>query len=509
MGAVTRFAVLVVGGCLVAACSSGESILNAGNEPTTTVATTTTVAATAPPGETLPPTTPPPTTVPPTTTTTPLASLPPCPVDALDDADGPVELLFWHGLGTEPEETLAQLTEQYNASQDRVRVRLENQGGYKQTIDKYVQSGQGSRPDLVMIPEYMIQQIADSGTAVPVAACMEASDFDTSAFVPRVLGAYTTEGVQWSMPFNVSDPVLYYNKANFRAAGLDPEVPPSSIEDLRSYSQAIVDAGLGVGIAFDSGVDSGGGWFIEQWLAQAGELYADNDNGRSAPATRVLYDGPAGVELMSAVQSLIADGLAVTVGDNPNGQDALLRLADPANPASMAIATSAAIGTVISVLDGGLIPGITSADLGVAPMPGPGETRSALVGGASLYIVADKGDARTAAAWDYISHLVSAESQATWAAATGYAPLREDALELEPLASTYAADPRFRVPYDQLLAGGDGPADLGPVLGPLREVRTVTSGAVASIFAGADVQTSLTAAAAQANALIADYAARN
>ena len=37
----------------------------------------------------------------------------------------------------------------------------------------------------------------------------------------------------------------------------------------------------------------------------------------------------------------------------------------------------------------------------------------------------------------------------------------------------------------------------------------MTSGAVASIFAGADVQTSLTAAAAQANALITDYAARN
>ena len=89
---------------------------------------------------------------------------------------------------------------------------------------------------------------------------------------------------------------------------------------------------------------------------------------------------------------------------------------------------------------------ILSADLGVAPMPGPGETRSALVGGASLYIVADKGDARTAAAWDYISHLVSAESQATWAAATGYAPVREDALELEPLSPTGHAELAQRHP---------------------------------------------------------------
>ena len=47
------------------------------------------------------------------------------------------------------------------------------------------------------------------------------------------------------------------------------------------------------------------------------------------------------------------------------------------------------------------------------------------------------------------------------------------------------------------------------MLGPLREVRAVTAGAVAAIFGGADVATSLTEAAAQSNALIADYNARN
>jgi hypothetical protein len=65
------------------------------------------------------------------------------------------------------------------------------------------------------------------------------------------------------------------------------------------------------------------------------------------------------------------------------------------------------------------------------------------------------------------------------------------------------------VAYDQLLAGDDSPANLGPVLGPLREVRTVTASGVAAIFNGADVASTLSAAAAQANALIADYAARN
>ena len=67
----------------------------------------------------------------------------------------------------------------------------------------------------------------------------------------------------------------------FEAAGLDPADPPVSIEELRAASQAIVDSGAATyGLAVDSGADSGGSWFLEQWFAKAGEPYADNGNGR-------------------------------------------------------------------------------------------------------------------------------------------------------------------------------------------------------------------------------------
>ena len=87
--------------------------------------------------------------------------------------------------------------------------------------------------------------------------------------------------------------------------------------------------------------------------------------------------------------------------------------------------------------------------------------------------------------------------------------MRTDALTLDPLKTTYTTDPRFKVPYDQLLASPDAPTSLGPIVGPLREVRTVTAQGVAAIFGGADVATTLADAAAQADALIADYNSRN
>ena len=77
-------------------------------------------------------------------------------------------------------------------------------------------------------------------------------------------------------------------------------------------SQKIVDSGAAkYGLALDSGFDSGGGWYIEQWFAQLGEFYADNENGRAARATKVLYDNDTGVDLLTQMQQLINDGLAV------------------------------------------------------------------------------------------------------------------------------------------------------------------------------------------------------
>jgi sn-glycerol 3-phosphate transport system substrate-binding protein len=542
-----RTGMLAAAGALLtlAACASGESILNAGNDPTTTTAppSTATPGIVTGGGGGVSPTTidltgggggVSPTTidliggggggVSPTTIdlmgggagangmrrrATPPA-IHPCPLDALDSAAGPVHVTFWHTMTNVLEDELVALTNEYNASQDRVVVELQNQNGYSEVIDKYFQSSDSDRPNIVQMPEYMVQQMADTNSVIPAGACIQTEGYDIAPFVPRVLLQYQTGGIQWSMPFNVSGPVLYYNRKMFEAAGLDPDDPPITLDQVRDYSQRIVDADAATyGWAVDTGVDSGGGWFIEQWFARLGIPYSDNGNGREARSTEVYLNQPESVELLTFVQSMVTDGLAVNVGDNPSAQDVLLKMADPNEPAAMGVTTSAGLGTVISVTDAGLIPGITSSDIGVGPMPGPSETPSALVGGASLYIVANKDDAQAAAAWDFIKYLVSAEAQSTWAAGTGYVPVREDATEIAPYSTTLADDPRFGVAFQQLVVGDNDLNAVGPALGPLRQIREVTAQSLADIFAGADVRTTLDAATRQANLLIIDYNNRN
>jgi ApbE superfamily uncharacterized protein (UPF0280 family) len=60
-----------------------------------------------------------------------------------------------------------------------------------------------------------------------------------------------------------------------------------------------------------------------------------------------------------------------------------------------------------------------------------------------------------------------------------------------------------------LQSAPDAPTSVGPVVGPLLEVRTVTAQGVAAIFGGADVASTLADSASKADALIADYNSRN
>ncbi len=530
-----RSRLLTVGACMtLAACASGNSILQAGNDGTKPPPVTMAPGATAgapttiqmfPSGGGAGPTTiqlgAPSTSAASGPTgfagapgvTIPMAGnsdFAPCPVGAHEDAAAPVPIQFWHTMQSAQGEALAALTEQYNASQDQVVVELVNQNGYEEQIDKYFQASDQDRPELVQMPEYMLQQMADANTVVATTACIQTDGFDIEPFLQRAMFAYQTEGVQWGMPFNISSPVLYYNKAIFEEAGLDPEVPPVTLDELREFSQQIVDSGAAAyGIALDSGVNSGGGWFLEQWLARAGLPYTDNGNGRQGRATQVLFNTPEAADMLTFAQELVTDELAVYVGEDPQGIDGLLRMADPQQPAAMTIATSGALGGVLDFVEGGAIAGITSEQIGVGPMPGPSETPSAIIGGAALYIVRDQGDAEAAAAWDYIKFMISAESQSLWSAQTGYAPIRDDATAIEPLAETLSADPRFRVAYDQINFSAEDFSAVGPALGPLREIRQVTAAMMADIYSGVSVEDALADAADQANLLIEDYDTRN
>ncbi|MGY6500961.1 MAG: ABC transporter substrate-binding protein [Acidimicrobiales bacterium] len=422
-----------------------------------------------------------------------------CPVDALDDADGPVTIDFWHAMTAELETTLEALTDEYNASQDQIRVNLVFQGTYDETAEKLFATARGGDlPTLVQMEETRLQMGIDSRLMLPAESCVTASGYDLSDHLEPVVDQYRVAGQLWPMPFNTSGPVLYYNTVMFEAAGLTADDVPTTLDELREVSQRIVDGGHApAGFAFELSP-----WFVEQWYALAGETIVDNDNGRTNRAGATTLDSETGQEIFAFVDGMIDDGLATNIGRNPGGTDALLAIA--AGDVAMTFGTSAALGSILAVLGTGQFPDV---GVGVAPLPGPvgDQPGGVIVGGAGIWMVEQGQDpVEIAAAWDYLTWLNEPEQQATWHVGTGYMPIRESAVELPAVVQAWEEEPAFRVAYDQLL--GSEAEFGGPVIGDYPGMRDALVEALERmILQGADPATALTDAARRADASIDAY----
>jgi sn-glycerol 3-phosphate transport system substrate-binding protein len=429
-------------------------------------------------------------------------SLPDCPLDALADASKPVEITFWHSFNQANEDAIEAVTEKFNSSQQDVRVRLVNQIGYKENLEKYTSSlSSGNLPDVIVLEDTATQQMIDTRSALPVASCIEADDYSLSDFVERVVDRYTVEDVLWPMPFNVSNPVFLYDKNAFRAAGLDPEDPPDTLDEVQAAASAVRDLPdyeAGYGLKLDP-------WYLEQWSAKADALYVNEENGRRARATETLFDDATGQEIFAWMSEMVSSGAAkVNNNDGPSQFDNLLGIRSKA--VGMTIDSSATLGTITQVLEAGEGGGV---EVGVSPMPGPPGDGGVLVGGGALYIVNRSAPAKQAAAWQYLKFLTSPETQADFAAATGYVPIRKSSVDLPAIQELWRSNPGYKVAYDQLNEGVNSIATQGPVIGAYQGVRDAVKAGEQRMFTqGAAPAAALRRAAEEANTAMQDYNTR-
>jgi sn-glycerol 3-phosphate transport system substrate-binding protein len=427
-----------------------------------------------------------------------------CPLAALKNADKPVEITMWHWMPRENEAALQKLTDTFNSSQKDVKVTLVNQIDWEATLQKYKAGlGTGDLPDVVQLQESDQQQMIDTQTVLPASVCAKADKYSFSDFLPRVISYFTVQGAQYAMPFNTSGPVLYYNKKAFSAAGLDPNSPPKTLADVRAAAEKLKSNGVEAPLGLKTDPI-----FVEQWTAMANRLFANNGNGRKGRATKAVFNNATGLQIFSWMNGMVKDGLATTNADlGASIYDDLLGIRSGSH--AMAIDTSAALGTIKSVLSGGDDPNI---ELGVAPMPGPG-TGSIPGGvfnqGGELFMVNKSAPAKQAAAWKFLKFLVEPENVTAWAIATGYMPIRESSAASTEMQDYWAQNPGFKVAYDQLLAGRNTIATAGSVIGNNKGARDALRDAVNTMFLeGTSPKSALQTAADGATAAIDDYNSR-
>ena len=131
----------------------------------------------------------------------------------------------------------------------------------------------------------------DLDVAVPMQDFIDKEKFSVADIETNIMAYYSINKKLYSMPFNTSNPMLYYNKTAFTAAGLDPNKPPRTFDEVAQYAAKLTKkdaAGKVSQYGYSMAIY---GWFFEQLLAVSGANFLDNGNGRDALATKAIFNG--------------------------------------------------------------------------------------------------------------------------------------------------------------------------------------------------------------------------
>ena len=425
-----------------------------------------------------------------------------CPLGALAKAQKPVTITMWHALTAGNENVLAQLVSEFEASQPDVKVKLVAQNAYPELLEKYKAGlSSGDLPDVAQFEDTTVQTLVDSKTTVPISDCIKADKYDTSDFLPRTLEFYKTQGVQRSMPWNVSNPVLFYNRNAFRQAGLDPDKPPQTLDQVKEYAQKIKAAGYPYGIALHAEP-----YLLEFLYAKSGLQLVNNGNGRSGRATKAQLDSKNGRQIWSWWDDMVKSGLAVNTGSQANNYDHVFAVGN--GNAAMTFEASGVLGPAANVLASGQFPNV---EVGVGPLPALQTGGAVPVGDGSLWIPKHSTPEKRAAAWQFIKFLSDPARLAELSVGSsgGYIPIRRSAVDDPALQRLWAEKPFLRVPYDQLESGPTTPATVGSVIGNFQGFRDAErDGLTRMLTENVSPSVALRRTQKDADAAIADYNAR-
>ena len=408
-----------------------------------------------------------------------------CPVDALDGADGPVEIEVWGNYTALPKRTFEAMVAEYNDSQDRVRVSYQSQGvAFEEVLRKYKLAAEDdSLPSLVLLEDTTTQVIADSGTIITGSDCYSADPDGEEMmddFLPIAVASYTVDDVLQPVGFDVYTALVYYNRTHFSDAGLDPNTPPATLEEMRSFAETLKAAGV-----TEKPVSQvAQSWQVEWWITGADQAIVNEDNGRAGLATESEFASDTTEELYGFWKSMITDELATAYPGIEGQVDQLFSMAT--NSASMVVDSSAGVNTIAGLLEGTVDPetveelGLTlppdfeglGLDLWVGPFPGIEEAGQGQIGGGAWYLTNGGTSEQQAAAWDFMKWFNSTQQQVTWASLGSGLPVVQSALdspELQQAWDSSMAGEWNRIAYDVLLNVDTGFP--GPLIGDYKTTR--------------------------------------
>lgn len=417
-------------------------------------------------------------------------------VSGLAIAQEKTQVILWHAMSGTRELLIQRMVDDFNLTHPDIEVLVEYKGSYRDTLNAAQAAAlAGTGPHVLHSFEIGTQQNLDMGIYAVAEELIDRFGIiiPWDDYLAPALNYYTIEGKVASFPWNSSNSILYYNKTLLDAAGVTMPREPS-FEDIISIGQAVMDAGVAEGgITWPTH-----SWFYEQWMASLGAELVNNGNGRAGYATEINLLSDESLAIMNWWKELYDTGIWVNPGRENWSQ---ARQNFTTQRVAMLISSTSDVNlTENAAYDGGW-------EVGTAFMPVPEayDRHGVVIGGGSLWVVADHPEAELAAATKLVVYLSQVSQDIDWHQGTGYFALRKTSLQALDQEGWYDQHPNYRTASDQLAETQLLVATQGALMGVFPEARTYIVDAVESFLTGTPVLDALQTAKDLIDQALVDY----
>ncbi len=376
----------------------------------------------------------------------------------------------------------------FESEHPNVTVETIYSGGYgdvKTTIQTTIDGG-GDAPTLAVMLATDLFDLANSQYIEPMTAMLDkipGSDAYLADFLPAFLSNSYYQDEVWSLPFQRSAVMLYYNADLFSQAGL---AVPDSWKSLGEAAAALTvrdgDTVSRWGIEWPSGWP----YWLFQPLAMGGgqNIVGDSD-------TEVYFDNPGVIDAIKYYISLSSDYKAMASGVQAVWGNAVPDFVS--GNTAMIVHSSGSLSKVLAQ---------APFKVGVMGIPGKQKGSSFSVpGGGNLYLVAGSNDAEKQAAFDFAVFLTDPARAADFSINTGYIATSTSAFDDAAMKTYISANPQAGEAKEILASAGK---ELS--LQNLGQVRSIFHNYLQAAFNGEMTpEAAMQAAQKEADAALADF----
>ena len=384
------------------------------------------------------------------------------------------EITWWHSMTGALGDRVAALADQFNKSQSEYKVNTVFKGSYDESMSAAIAAFRaGNAPNILQVFEVgTATMMYSKGAIKPVTEVMRVAGekFDPSVYVPAVAGYYTSpKGEMVSFPFNSSTTVFYYNKDAFAKAGLDPEKPPKTWQEVVLAAAKLKASGQNC--TYTTGWQS---WVqLESFSAWHNVEFASKNNGFGGLDARLVFNSPLHVRHIENLANWAKQGYFTYAG-RKNEPEARFYSGDCA----MLTSSSAAYANISKN---------AKFKFAVSTLPYysdvPGAPQNTIIGGASLWAMSGKKPEEYKAVAKFYKFLSQPELQAKWHQETGYLPITAAAYDITKKSGFYDKNPGTDVSVQQMIVKTTDKSR-GIRLGNFVQIRTIIDEELEQVWAG-------------------------